>query len=348
MGSAIYFVENSNANLIDCNFTNNKANNDNGAVYFNSGFDGILTNCKFANNSGKYSGVEPVDPVANITIPDTANVGQTFVASIELPNDATGNVSVFVDGKEVASVCVINGTVSLPISGLSSGSHVVEVKYSGDDKYTSASSVKSVNVAKIDTVITVDAKVSRVANDYYAGERGGMFYAKLTDINDNPLANMTVQIASFGRIYTVATDEQGRAGLRISYLAANTYSYAISFQGDSKYNASPIAASKLTVTKKKTSITASSKTFKAKNKKKTISVTLKTVKNPYNKKTYLKKGKKITLKINGKTYTAKINAKGVAKFTIKLTKKGKFKALIKFAGDKTYKACSKSVLIKIK
>ena len=200
----------------------------------------------------------------------------------------------------------------------------------------------------IATIFTVEPKFTRVANDYYAGERGGMFYAKLTDINGNPLVNKSVQIASFGRIYNVVTDEQGRAGLRISYLAANTYSYAISFQGDSKYKASPIAASKLVVTKKKTSISAVSKKFKAKTKKKIIKVTLKTVKNPYNGKTYLKAGKKLTLKIKGKTYTAKINKKGVAKFTIKLTKKGKYTAKIKFAGDKTYKASTKSIKVTIK
>ena len=75
---------------------------------------------------------------------------------------------------------------------------------------------------------------------------------------------------------------------------------------------------------------------------------MKTVKNPYDGKTYLYKGKKLTLKINGKTYTAKTNAKGVAKFTIKLTKKGKYAAKVKFAGDKTYKASSKSMKVIIK
>ena len=199
----------------------------------------------------------------------------------------------------------------------------------------------------VDTIITVDAKFSRVATDYYAGERGAFFYAKLTDINGNPLVNKTVQIAVNGPIYNVTTDEQGRAGLQVNLAAANTYTYALSFQGDDKYKASPLASSKLTVTKKKTSITASSKTFKAKAKK-TISVTLKTVKNPYNGKTYLKAGKKVTLKVNGKTYTAKTNAKGVAKFTIKLTKKGKYSATVKFAGDKTYKASSKSIKITVK
>lgn len=199
-----------------------------------------------------------------------------------------------------------------------------------------------------DTVIVVDKTFTRVANDYNAGERGGMFYAILKDSEGNVLANKTVQIAVNGPIYNVTTDDQGRAGLQVNLANANTYTYALSFQGDDEYNSAPIASSKLTVTKKKTTISASNKVFKAKTKTKKISVTLKTVKNKYDKKTYLKSGKKVTLKVNGKTYTAKINKKGVAKFTIKITKKGKCAAKIKFAGDKTYKASSKTIKIRIK
>ena len=130
--------------------------------------------------------------------------------------------------------------------------------------------------------------------------------------------------------------------------AANTYTYALSFSGDDEYNPALIASSKLTVTKKTTFITAKSVSFKAKAKTKTVSVSLKTVNNPFDGKMYLKTGKKLTLKVNGKTYTAKINKNHVAKFNIKLTKKGKYTAKISFDGDATYEACSNSIKIKIK
>ena len=198
------------------------------------------------------------------------------------------------------------------------------------------------------THIVVDKKFSRVANDYSAGERGGNHTGYLLDQDGKPVANRTVQIAVNGPIYNVTTDENGAFNLQINLAAANTYTYAISFQGDDKYKASPLASSKLIMTKKSTSITASAKTFKSTAKTKTISVTLKTIKNPYDGKTYLKAGKKLTLKVNGKTYTAKTNSKGVAKFTIKLTKKGKYTAAIKFAGDKTYKASNKKIKVTIK
>ena len=235
---------------------------------------------------------------------------------------AQSNVTIVVDGVEYL-VDVVNGTATIKTN-----------------------STKP--ITKKDTVIVVDKTFTRVANDYNAGERGGMFYAILKDSDGNVLANKTVQIAVNGPIYNVTTDDQGRAGLQVNLANANTYTYALSFQGDEEYNAAPIASSKLTVTKKKTTISASNKVFKAKTKTKKISVTLKTVKNKYDKKTYLKSGKKVTLKVNGKTYTAKINKKGVAKFTIKITKKGKYTAKIKFAGDKTYKASSKTIKIRIK
>ena len=201
---------------------------------------------------------------------------------------------------------------------------------------------------KKDTTLVVDKTFTRAAVDTSAGEKGGMFYAILKDSDGNRLANKTVQIAINGKIYKRTTDDEGRAGIQVNFATANTYSYAISFQGDDTYNAAPMASSKLTVTKKKTSIKASNIVFKAKTKTKKISVTLKTVKNKYDKKTYLKSGKKVTLKVNGKTYKAKINKKGVAKFTIKINKKGKYTAKIKFAGDKTYKASSKTIKIRIK
>ena len=209
--------------------------------------------------------------------------------------------------------------------------------------------VKNINGNRKDTYIEVDRKFSRVATDYYAGERGAFFYAVLKDSDGKPLANKTVQIAVNGPIYNVTTDAQGRAGLQVNLAAANIYTYALSFKGDESYNGSPIASSKLTVTKKSTSIAASNKAFKVKTETKKVTVTLKTVKNPYNGKTYLKAGKKVTLKVNGKTYTGKTNAKGQVTFKItNLAKKGKYAAVIKFAGDKTYKASSKKILLNIK
>ena len=61
------------------------------------------------------------------------------------------------------------------------------------------------------------------------------------------------------------------------------------------------------------------------------------------------KNTKVTIKVNKKTYAAKTNSKRVATFKLsKLTKKGKYVAVVKFAGNKYYNAVAKKVKIIIK
>ena len=139
-----------------------------------------------------------------------------------------------------------------------------------------------------------------------------------------------------------------RRGLQVNLAKANTYTYALYFDGDEGYSASLLASSKLTVVKKPTSIIANSKyVFKPSAKTKTVTVALNTIKNPFNNKFYLRAGKKVTLTVNGVTYSAKTDSKGVAKFNIKLTRQGTYAATVKFAGDSTYESVSKSIKIVI-
>ena len=252
------------------------------------------------------------------------------------------------NSKQIMMLLSLSAILLLSLSAVSAHDITDDGNISTVNDSTDEDIVAANNDEEIGTVIEVQSSFSRVATDYSAGERGDMFYAVLKDSKGKPLAGRTVQIAVNGPIYNVTTDSQGRAGLQVNLAAANTYTYALAFKGDGQYAPAKLASSKLTVTKKPTSITASTMTFKATAKTKTISVTLKTSKNPYDQKTYLKAGKMITLKVAGKTYAAKTNAKGVAKFTIKLTKKGNYVAKISFAGDKTYKAFGKSIKITIK
>ena len=107
-------------------------------------------------------------------------------------------------------------------------------------------------------------------------------------------------------------------------------------------NAPSTDATKATATQKKTSIKASKKAFKAKSKVKKYTITLKAGKTPVKKV-------QVSIKIGKKTFKAKTNAKGKATFKIKkLTKKGKYSAVIKFKGNKAYKASSKKVKITLK
>ena len=270
-----------------------------------------------------------------------------FVQLTGMDNSPLENRSVVFNvlGRNFESISDKDGFANLTC--LNSGNYSVVSMFGGDELYYPSLCIFNVSIMRIDTSISIDSKFTLTACDYSAGERGAMLYAVLKDSNGKALANMSCFVAVNGPIYNVVSDSQGRFGVQVNLAAANTYTYAFSFLGNDQYRAS-FNCSKLILVAKKTSIAVKSKIFKEKAKTKTIAVTLKTVKNPYNGKTYLKTGKKITLKIKGKTYAAKTNAKGVAKFKIKLTKKGKYTAKIRFAGDKTYKASSKSVKITIK
>ena len=137
----------------------------------------------------------------------------------------------------------------------------------------------------------------------------------------------------------VTTDEKGVAILNVKYSTAATYYVTVSFLGDDYLKAS-VTGSKIIVSKKATILTAPKKTFKLKSSKK-IAITLKSG-------TVAIKNKKVSLKVNGKTYSAKTNSKGIAYITVKLSKKGTFNYVAKFAGDATYKSVSKSGKIIVK
>ena len=462
---------------------------------------------------------------ATIDISDV-NVAEDVIVNVTLSDDATGTLSVFVDGKKVVEVNVTGNIVSVSLGRLTAGNHVVEVKYSGNDKYYSISKNKDVFVSKLNTDVkanaveitegetaiiavnldgeasgivlvnvgekqfyavvysgkatveavgltasnytadiiyqgddkyseaftTVNVKVnqkpadkiasiisiteirgttiyavlkdqngnaianavveyvingnkqsiitsddgtfiiegqkgaktsisylgdnntlafdtsitindsvpirigtgilgknySQYAVEYGAGERGKYFTVQLKDANGNALANKTISIAYDGKKLQKTTDENGNVSIQINIKDAKRLTFAASFLGDDNYDAT-MSVYSIAINKKTVKIIASAKTYKASAKAKKYKVTLKTIKGAsINGKTYFGKGKKVILKLNGKTYTAKTNSKGQATFNLKITKKGKFTASIKYGGDTTYKSISKSVKIKIK
>ena len=105
-------------------------------------------------------------------------------------------------------------------------------------------------------------------------------------------------------------------------------------------NSNSKTQTKVTVASSK--ITAKKATFKKSSKNKKYTVTLTSGKKIISKV-------KVTLKVGKKTYKATTNAKGKATFNLKkLTKKGKYTANIKFAGNKNFKASSANVKITVK
>ncbi|WP_298524980.1 hypothetical protein [uncultured Methanobrevibacter sp.] len=169
-------------------------------------------------------------------------------------------------------------------------------------------------------------------NQVYSGNTN--FKVTVLD-GDKPAAQQTVVFTVDNKDYVGRTDENGTATVSLDLAAGTHYIYT-------EYN-NVIGKNKIEITKATSKITAKKATFKSKTKTKKYAITLK------NNKNKAIKNVKVTLTIKGKTFTAKTNSNGKAIFKItKLTKKGKYSAKIKFAGNGYYKASNASKTITIK
>ena len=244
-----------------------------------------------------------------------------------------------------------NGVATLNISDLS-GKVTFSATFEGNSNFkessASLSTVLVINNVTVEVPVEVPVYVpvnqtatSITASDLTATAKvAKTLSVTLKDADGKVLANKAVKVTVNGKTSTVTTDKNGVAKVNVNYAKAGTYYYTLSFLGDNDYKAS-MKAVKVTVNKQATKATFAKKTFKVKATKK-VTFTLKDAKGK------VIKGKKITFTVNKKTYTAKTNAKGIATVKVKLTKKGKYTAVAKFAGDTTYKAISKKAVITIK
>ncbi|WP_405306898.1 Ig-like domain repeat protein [Methanobrevibacter sp.] len=100
---------------------------------------------------------------ATVEITDvTANIlgGQNATFTVNMnPDSANGNVTIYINGTEFATVVLgdeyANATVSIP--GLGAGTHTIGVKYNGNDHYNASDIVSTtVTVAKAGSKVTID------------------------------------------------------------------------------------------------------------------------------------------------------------------------------------------------
>ena len=89
--------------------------------------------------------VSKINTTADVSIPENITVGDNSTVNVILPADATGNVTVKVDGEVVDTVPGANGTGSVKLPALDAGNHTAEIAYSGDDKYKPASKTATFN-----------------------------------------------------------------------------------------------------------------------------------------------------------------------------------------------------------
>ena len=161
----------------------------------------------------------------------------------------------------------------------------------------------------------------------------------LKDSQGKPVSNQEVYYGA--RTSVSKTDSKGQVKILIANLAPKKYTFKFVHEEDGYYSESRLAVN-VTVKKATPKITAKTKTFKKAVRVKKYTITLRN-----NIKKVMKK-RKVYIKVKGKTYSAKTNNKGKATFKIKnLKKKGTFKAVITYKGNKYYKKVTKKVKIKM-
>ena len=162
----------------------------------------------------------------------------------------------------------------------------------------------------------------------------------LKDEEGKAIANSYVEISINGQKYTVKTNTNGIATVKVTLNAVKTYDINVTFNGGEYFFAST-GNGKITVTKGTSSLTSPTKTFTVTTASKTITATLKDGSGK------VIANRKVTAKVNGKTYTATTNSKGVATFKLTLKTVKTFTVSLKFAGDSYYTASSKSIKVKV-
>ena len=163
----------------------------------------------------------------DISVPEIKE-GVNSTISIDLPKDATGTVTVEIDGKKYTAN-VIDGTANVIVSGLSAGDYNITTVYSGDAKYDSMT--KKGNVTVIPNV-NVNLDVSDVEMFYHDGTR---LIAKLTDFQGKPIVNATIYFSINGVTYAKTTDVNGTASMGLN-LDSNVYPVTVTYNGSAFYS----------------------------------------------------------------------------------------------------------------
>ena len=171
------------------------------------------------SDSGNFK-VNKVDSAIDVAVKDI-NVGEDAVISVKLLSDATGSVTVTVNGEDYTET-VVNGVANVKVADLKAGTYDVAVKYSGDNNYNAAVAASSFTVSKVDS--TMDVTVNDIVF-------GGDLTVDAVLPGD---ATGEVVITVNGVDYHVAI-ENGKATETIDGLAAGDYTVTVKYAGDDKY-----------------------------------------------------------------------------------------------------------------
>ena len=260
----------------------------------------------------KYNSPIGVD-VDDIHVDDTLNV------VISLPDSATGNVTVEIDGTEYPAV--IDGDKAVVnVTGLTAGNKTLVVKYSGDDNYLPNTTTVQFEVSKVDSTVSATPRNITAGNDEVI----------TVNVPSDASGRVLVNVNGVGYYANIIN---GMAKVIIPDLDSGKYTVNVIYEGDDKYLPSTTTIS-FTVTKAKSAISISGSDIKIGDDE-TITVSVPSDATGT-----------VSIKIAGKTYTEEVSD-GKAVFVISGLSKGTYNITAIYSGDDKYEESESSSVIKV-
>ena len=201
------------------------------------------TNCIVTDGILKVSNRGPVD---EFKVDIASKVYGNFSGNITiLPADATGNVTIKVNGTTYAQVEVVNGKADWLLTNLTPGNYNVTFEYSGDDNYEPATNSTIVDITKA-SINPADINVT-VTDPIY-----GQVVVEV-DLPNNVTGNVTLNVIDQGKTFN-ANISNSKAIFQLgNQITVGNHNITVTYNGNEYY----VAASKndtITVNKITTSV----------------------------------------------------------------------------------------------
>ena len=258
---------------------------------------------------------------------DNIKVGENAVISVALPEDATGEVIISVNGKNY-TVMTKYGMANVTISDLANGTYSVDVFYNGDDIYAPIKNSTAFTVSKVsDYNMTVDIA------DIVKGENATI----TVSVPEDGTGSVIVTINGTDYKGTVVN---GTAKVIIPGLDEGTYKVVTFYTGDNKYD-SMIVNGTITVNKNtKTTLTMDNLVKYFNGPQKLMAKLVDGFGNPIANAT-------VYFTINGKVYARITDENGTASIAIRLLP-GEYKASALFNGTKDHDKTTANATVTVK
>ena len=279
-----------------------------------------------SENSAKFTVSKLVISSMDVDVKDI-KVGDDAVISVALPEDATGNVTVNVNGKNYTAV-VKYGVASVTVPNLANGTYSVSVFYNGDDTYMPMENSTKFTVSKV--------------SDYN-------MTVNIADIIKGENATITVTVPKDGTGSVVVTINgtdykgtvtNGTAKVIIPGLDEGTYKVVTFYTGDAKYD-SMIVNGTITVNKNtKTTLTMDDVVKYFSGSQNLTAKLVDAFGNPITNAT-------VYFTVNGKVYAKTTDKNGTASMGIGLVP-NEYKVNAVFNGTKDYDKATANATVTIK